>query len=84
MAVKLKFKGIPNVQTKYRGDRLNCDTSRPDSCIVEVTEDKAEQLLKDFPEAWEKFKLEPKKTETKNVEKTSYSNKMVGKSKVRK
>ena len=48
--VKIKFLGIKNVKRFYSGDGIKCDTQKKDTCIVEVDEKKAAQLMIDHPE----------------------------------
>lgn len=53
--VKLKFTGDPNNGVrKYVGDGIVCYLEHPDTCILDVPDIKAAQLLTDFPDWFEK------------------------------
>lgn len=45
---KIEFVGAKGI-VKYEGDGILCRLDHPDTCIIEVSEAKAEQLLSDFP-----------------------------------
>ena len=76
--IRLTYKGIPNVKTKYTGNGITCNTMVPESCDVELPDFHAAQLLSDFPEEWAVNELD---IEGKSVEKfikgSDYQNKMI-------
>ena len=51
----MKFKGnLKTKKTRYiAADKIKCDINNPESCTIKVSEQKAAQLLTDFPDEWE-------------------------------
>jgi len=73
--VKAVFKGIPNVKEIYRGDGLYCHTRDKKSCVVAITEEKAIQLIADFPDEWDFPEIKNIKDFTKDFQ--EYRNRMI-------
>lgn len=76
MGINAVFVGS-EAKTRYRGDGLSCDLDQPDTCNVVVSDDKAFQLMRDFPGEWEfpdlrkrKFLREYEKTLRTRIEAT--------------
>lgn len=62
-------------KTVYRGDGLVCNIDHPETCEVLVTEEKAAQLLHDFPTEWNFPDLNLKKLAKKYIEPNSIATK---------
>jgi hypothetical protein len=76
--VRMKYLGIPNVKNKYVGDGLYCDTNKPDTCDVEISDFHAAKLLSDFPQEWEANELDLGGTPVeKFINDSDYHNKMI-------
>lgn len=73
--IKIKFLGIANMKRFYYGDGLSCDTKRKDTCFVEVSPEKAAQLMVDYPNEWEYITRKGAEIIGKQI--TEYSNKIV-------
>ena len=73
--IKIKFIGIPNVKRFYKSAEIICDTKKPTTCIVDVSAEKAAQLMIDHPNEWEYITRKGADLISKEI--TDYQNKII-------